>query len=349
MKVAVDGYGMDQARGMARFAMQITASLGPQAFLVKPAEEDPNPPSSPFWEQMHLLKKATDQGATVLLCPFNTAPVLFRSPLPVILVIHDLIFMDSTIGPSISRRQNIGRWYRRLVVPRAAHLAFHVITVSEFSRGQICERFGLLPEKVTVIPNWIDESWLQSLPATSSERYILTVAGEAPSKNLARLIAGFALVPRQADGLKLKVVGVKPAWHNHFLGIAASHGVQDRLELLPFIDDSELRTLYQGAAAYVCASLAEGFGIPVIEAMASGVPLACSDTTSLPEVAGKAAAYFNPLNPPEIASALSTALCGTDAARSRIKVGLDRARLFSRGAVQPEVDRFWKKIEASLE
>jgi glycosyltransferase involved in cell wall biosynthesis len=348
MRVAVDAYGMDQSRGMARFAMQLTAGLGHRAFLVKPAGGDAHQPSAPVWEQVYLEKKAVREGATVLLCPYNTAPVLFECHLPIILVIHDLIFMDRTIGRSVSRRQNIGKWYRRLVVPRAARRAAHVITVSEFSRQQICRQFGLPFEKVTVIPNYIDESWFGSNLEVHPEAYILTVAGEAPSKNLAGLIAGFALFREQGGKMKLKVVGVKPAWHNHFSLLAAEHGIQNKIEFLPFVEDSELRALYRRASAYVCASLAEGFGIPVIEAMASAVPLACSNTTSLPEVAGGAATYFNPLDVVEIATSLSEALAGDSAARRRVDIGLGRAMLFSRGAVQPQVDAFWERAEANL-
>ncbi len=348
MKVGVDAFAMgSEGRGMGRFALQLTSTLREEAVLLKP---DPGRrPAFPLWEQLHLIGKARRAEVDCLLCPYNTAPLLPFSSIPKIVVVHDLIFMDREMSSSVSRTQNIGRRYRQAVAPIAAKHALQVVTVSDYSRRLLCERLSLNEKKVSVIPNWIGESWFSTICKPARSRYLLTVSGEAPSKNLVGLLRGFALYRRDGGDATLKVVGVKPAWHQHFSGLAQEHGIRDVVEFLPFVTDESLRELYSQAASYVCASLVEGFGIPLLEAMASGVPLSSSFTTSLPEVAGEAACYFHPLDCEQMAESLAEALSGSSASRARVVKGRERAWTFRRAAVEPLIRAFWQSMESACE
>jgi len=358
MKVAIDGYLFKHStRGMARFAKVLTSGLGTRAVTLEPSCSEHSElydhgsgrrPSFPYWEQWILPRLAKKAGADVLLCPYNTGPLRLHSRIRLVLVVHDLIFLDKSIEPSMSRVQNVGRHYRRVVVPLVGRKAFHVVTVSEYSRQHIIARLGIPEARITVIPNAIGEFWFQTVEDKPVARpYILTVAGEAPSKNLARLIQAYARTHRVMPHVQLVVAGVRPAAHSHFQKLAGTLGVEEDVKFTAFVSDEELRSLYQNAELYVCASLAEGFGIPVLEAMASGVPLACSKASSIPEVSGEVAWYFDPLDTESISSTMIELLTDSTRSRSRVQRGRSRACQFSEANVKVRVQEFWHRVSES--
>jgi glycosyltransferase involved in cell wall biosynthesis len=355
MKVAVDGYLFRHAtRGMARFAKTLANGLGPDILTFEPSNSIDSEvyshgsgkrPSFPYWEQWILPRLALANGVDVLLCPYNTAPVRLHTRIRLILVIHDLIFLDKSMQRSISSVQNIGRHYRRAVVPLVAKKAFHIVTVSEYSKQRIIAELGIPEFRITVIPNAIGEFWFERRKKTISDRpYILTVSGEAPSKNLVRLIQAFAHIHRVQPQIRLIVVGVKPTAHHYFQAVADSLGVGADVILTPFLSDDELKCLYQNAELYVCSSLAEGFGIPVLEAMAMGIPLACSDQTSMPEVCGEAACYFDPYDTRAISDVMINLLADAEGANRRVEIGKSRAFQFSEENVAIKVQEFWSQF-----
>jgi glycosyltransferase involved in cell wall biosynthesis len=253
--------------------------------------------------------------------------------------------MEKNIESSISRIQNVGKHYRRVVVPLVAKRAFHIVTVSEYSKQRIIANLGVPDARITVIPNAIGDFWFQSADKSPSRRpYILTVSGEAPSKNLARLIEAFARTHHTRPEVQLIVAGVKPRAHNHFRKLACMLGVEGDVTFVPFVSDEELRSLYQNADIYVCASLTEGFGIPILEAMALGVPLACSRTSSIPEVCGDAAWYFDPNDSESISNTLISLLAESDLAQSKVQQGKSRASQFSEQKVAIKVQEFWRRV-----
>lgn len=355
MKVAIDGYLLKHStRGMARFAKILTSGLGTRALTLEPDcptgpelydHGSRKRPSFPYWEQWILPRLARESGADVLVCPYNTGPLRLHPRIRLVLVVHDLIFMDKSFERSISRVQNVGRHYRRVVVPLVAKRAVEVITVSEHSKQRIIETLGVPEARITVIPNAVGEFWFQGAERSRSGRpYILTVSGEAPSKNLNRLIEAFALTHRTRPEIRLIVAGVRPALHGHFRKLACFLGVEDDVTFAPFVTDEELRKLYQDAELYVCASLSEGFGIPIIEAMALGVPLACSRTSSIPEVCGDAALYFDPCDSESISNTLIDLLTESGLAQSKVQQGKSRAAQFSEQNVAVKVQEFWRRF-----
>src|SRR3954470_15292127 len=173
--------------------------------------------------------------------------------------------------------------YRKAVYGRTIRRSRLVVAISEHSRATLIERFGLAPERVRAIPLAVDHDAFRPDDAVPRAEYLLYPARPWPHKNHARLFQAFARLRVHRRNLRLVLTG-----EGEYGALPA--GVEARGR----VSRDELVRLYQGAAALVFPSLYEGFGMPVLEAMACGCPVACSNVTSLPEVAGDAARLFDP-------------------------------------------------------
>lgn len=304
----------------------------------------------PLWEQCWLPRAIVKHRMDAFLAPFNTAPLALPSRVMLILVVHDLIFMED-LPQSPSRYQNLGRMYRRAVVPRAIERADRLITVSNYTRDALARRFPSVTARIEVIPNTIPEWWLQeeSFPK-NPERYILAVAGEAPSKNLGKAIESFARVREltRDPGLRMKVAGVKPEFHAGFLDQGNHLGLSGSIELLSYVPDAVMRDLFRNAQLFLMPSLLEGFGIPVLEAMACGAPVVCSSASCLPEIAEDAAMYFDPRSAEEMAAAMLTVLSDNARQEEMSRKGRNRVRQFHSSVVRERAERFWASLTESL-
>lgn len=346
-------------RGMGNFARALIEPVSDRVSALLPAgshtAEWPSVSHGadfyPWWEQRVLPRLAARQGATHLLCPYNTAPLAEVAGAKKIVVIHDLIYLTPIreLPLSASPYQNLGRLYRRWVCPRAMRGADAIVTVSEFSRSALCERFGIRPEQVHVLPNSISNDWYISEPLPDQTRspYLFTVSGEAPSKNLAGLLHAFARLHHDRSvnmQVNLRIAGVSARYHDTYARLALRLGIAGAVQFEGYLDGDALRRLYREAWAFVLPSLQEGFGIPLLEAMASGTPVACSNTTSLPEVAGDAAWLFDPTDTDAIAATLASAISDSAMRKVRAKQGLERAALFHRDRIRPRIAEFWRQV-----
>jgi glycosyltransferase involved in cell wall biosynthesis len=227
-----------------------------------------------------------------------------RSPCPCVVTVHDLSF---------AREPDVMGWKDRsifrLVVPRAVRRAALVLAVSERTKADLVELYGVPADRIVVTPNGVDPAFS---PGTGSHDYVLTVGAVQPRKNQLA-----ALAAAGEAGLPLVVVGPEKD-----KGLAAElRGRGAQLE--GYVQTERLAELYRGAACLVQASRYEGFGLPVVEAMASGTPVVAVPDTALREVAGKAAIFAEE---GELAEGIRRAL----AERERlVAAGLERARAFS--------------------
>ena len=208
------------------------------------------------------------------------------------------------------------RLFRRLAYDRAARRATHVVVISEWVRGRVVERLGLDPERVHAIHLGVDHARFSPDPTVEREPFLYYPARPWPHKNHARLYEAFARVREDRPELRLVLTGAG----------GEVERLPDGVEALGDIPLAERISLYRRAAALVFPSLYEGFGLPPIEAMACGCPVAVSKAGSLPEVVGDAAVLFAPEDPASIAAGIREALERSDELSA---AGLERARLFT--------------------
>ena len=251
----------------------------------------------------------------VLHCPTYRGPI--RSSVPLVVTVHDLAVFRH---PHAFNRWS--RMYGPVVIPHVLRTARLVIVVSEFTKRELIELLSLPEERIRVVRNGVDETFTRAGPSADGD-YILAVGTLEPRKNLARIAAA-----ARRTGLELRVVGA-PGW-----GDVEVNG--DGVRWLGDVPDDELARLYRGARCFAYASLYEGFGIPVLEAMACGTPVVTSRGGGTEEVANGAAVLVDPLDPAEIASGIERAVLQRD---DLVRRGRERARMFTwRAAAEATID-----------
>jgi glycosyltransferase involved in cell wall biosynthesis len=260
-----------------------------------------------LWYPFALGRKRA--GADVLHCPTYRGPL--RSALPLVVTVHDLAVFRH---PHAFNRWT--RTYSPRVVPHVLAAAARVIVVSEFTRRELVELVGIPDGKIRVVPNGIDDEFTQDGAAAAGE-YVLAVGTIEPRKNLPRLVEA----ARRTD-VELRVVGAR-GWGGVEVG---GNGVR----WLGEVSDAELARQYRGALCVAYPSLYEGFGIPVLEAMACGAPVVTSRGTAMEEVADGAAVLVDPNDPAALAEGIERAVAERAELVAR---GLERARAFRWDAI----------------
>lgn len=355
-RVAYDArLSIGQYRGMGRFLRQLIAGREEEFLgLCATGESDSSLKlvsrgfkPYPIWEQLSIPRLVKQLGIDVFLAPYNTAPLNLPKHVRLVIAVHDLIFLDP-MPKSRSSYQNLGRMYRQLVVPRAIARANAIVTVSDYTAGQLVSRFALSRDRIRVIPNTIDKEWFfeTAVSREPSPKYILVVAGEAPSKNLNRAIAAFGRFRDhyKKEIVRLKIAGVKPKFHEGFAQYARKLGVAEYIDFIGYVSDVEMRKLYLEAELFLMPSLSEGFGIPVLEAMASGVPAVISSATSLPEIGGAAARYFDPTSVDDMAGAILEVASNASLRHEMSRQGILQARKFHPDGVRENIKEFWAQL-----
>jgi glycosyltransferase involved in cell wall biosynthesis len=228
-----------------------------------------------------------------------------------VLTLHDLQHHDFPELFSTSRRS-----FRRFAYDRAARKARAVIVASEFVRGHALDALGLDPDRVHVIPHGVEHDLFRP-SAEPREHFLLYPARPWKHKNHVRLLQAFVDLRREIPGLRLVLTGD---------GLDALRNLPEGVDCLGSVARDELAGLYRRAACLVFPSLHEGFGLPVLEAMASGCPVAASNRGALSEVCGGAAVLFDPDDVHAIANGVRDALARTDELRER---GIVRAAAFT--------------------
>jgi len=257
------------------------------------------------------------------------------SPCPAVVMVHDISFelFPECFNPLSRKRM-------QLLIPRSARKAARVLTVSEFSKRQLVETYHLPEDHVVVTHNGVSPQFrpLESLaPAVARlaalgvvQPFILGVGNLQPRKNLVRLLQGYARLRKQCDPPhRLVLVGQK-AWRGHQVEAEITRlGLGDWVDMPGYVDGDSLVALYNAAEIFVYPSLYEGFGLPVVEAMACGTPVITSNVSSLPEVAGEAALLVDPLSVEELGVAMERLLDDSALRVALREKGLRRAQDFS--------------------
>jgi glycosyltransferase involved in cell wall biosynthesis len=291
-----------------------------------------NAPIYTLWEQLLVPRAAKE--CNLLHVPHYNVPVLHRGPL--IVSIMDVIH----ISCAPYRHSARSYLYARPMLNFAARKADHVVTVSNYSKAQIVEALGIPETKITVIhcgvgaefhPDY-DKTECKSMVARLgiSRPYLLYVGNLKPHKNVSTLLQAVAqLHGRKKLSHELVIVGDDARWKRTIVDECVRLGVADQVVFVPYVSQALLPKIYAAADLLVMPSNAEGFGLPIVEAMACGTPVACSQAASLPEVAGDAAAYFDPEDAENLAETIERLAHSSDLRESLRAKGLQRAKQFT--------------------
>ena len=289
----------------------------------------------PMWEQLALPRAIKELNLDMLHCTSNTAPL--RCKVPLILTLHDIIFLEARDRSNHSFYQNLGWFYRRLVVPRILKKCKRIITVSEFELNNIISKLSIPREQMAMIYNGFNE-WFK--PSTEAEftyqkyineaGYFFFLGNTDPKKNTERTLIAYSKYLEESDVKRqLLMADLDKQFLNDILSRNNIEHIRKKIVIPGYIINSDLPNIYNNAFAFLYPSLRESFGIPLLEAMACGTPVITSNTSSMPEIGGPHAILINPEDPDEIAEIMLKLENDDDFYRQQEKIGIERAKLFS--------------------
>jgi glycosyltransferase involved in cell wall biosynthesis len=285
-----------------------------------------------FREQI-LIARAS-RHCDLLHVPHFNAPLLHRGPM--IVSIMDIIHLSSS-----AYRHNLSTFfYARPMLNAVARKADHIVTVSHHSKNEIMQALGIPGSKITVIPCGVSEEFGPQSPSVGSRDaakilgiqtpFLLYVGNLKPHKNVVTLLRAFAQL-RKHRRLRhsLLIVGDDARWKRSVVDECLRLGIRDCTTFLSHVSQPLLPSVYADADLLVMPSTVEGFGLPVLEAMACGTPVIASRSASLPEVGGDAAIYFDPADPEELAVQIERILHSPELQASLRSKGIQRAKQFT--------------------
>ena len=263
-----------------------------------------------------LAREIKKTDAAIFYSPSFMPPLYSR--IPFVFTIHDLMHLFY-----------YSRWHRlyyQQVIARLAAHAKKIITVSHYSKGQLVDLLGIDENRIEVVYNGVDRRYQENDRSFKSDRpYFLYVGNRRKNKNIPVMLAAFA----QADIPNDFMFFLSGDPDEQLMARIHELGIASRVRFLGFITEEELPALYKGAFATLFVSLMEGFGLPVIESMASGTPVITSSTSSLPEIAGDAGICVEPTSPDAIATAIAELVRDKEKYNILCLKGVERARRFS--------------------
>lgn len=300
-------------------------------------------PTYPLWEQVALPKAVKKIKADLLHCTSNTAPLY--SPVPLVLTLHDIIYLEKRQSSSQSWYQEMGWHYRRLVVPRILPKCRKIITVSQFERQRIREALHLPDSQLVAVYNGYNKHFCPQAKKPEITRkyidadsYLFFLGNTDPKKNTPRVLKAYSEYLRQSTHqLPLLIADLKEELIDGILEAEKIKEIKPHLRFPGYIPNADLAALYNGAFAFLYPSLRESFGIPMLEAMACGTPIIAGNTSAMPEVAGDGALLADPLNVEDITQKILKLEEDKSFYQQQVDYGLERAKLFS-----------WRKSAESL-
>jgi glycosyltransferase involved in cell wall biosynthesis len=275
-------------------------------------------PARIVWEQTVLPLEAARYGLDVMFNPGFTVPL--AAPCPSVTTFHDL---QHKRYPEYFRWFDLPFW--KFLLWAAAHRSRRLIAVSEATRADLLRFYRRRADRVVVVPHGVNPEFF-TLDRTRIDPYLLCVSTLHVHKNIERLVRAYAGKPRAE---KLVLAGLRGFRAPEIEALIAELGVGDRVKIPGWLPRAELLQLYARAHAFVYPSTFEGFGMPILEAMAAGIPVACSDIPPLREVAGDAALFFDPMDEPALSAALDRITADQDLRETLASAGPERARPFT--------------------
>ncbi|MFG1172055.1 glycosyltransferase family 4 protein [Erwiniaceae bacterium CAU 1747] len=310
------------ATGIGRFSKEITKRVSFDRFIKN--EIKPTSPLDIFVTPFYLFF-----NKYIYITPGFNSPFFFikRS----IITVHDLNHVD--IKGNDSFLKNI---YYNFILKRGCKKSLAILTVSEFSKNRIIDWAGVDESKITVVGNGVSEEYSPVGEKYSPGfDYILCVSNRKKHKNEERLVEAFAKAKKNIN-VKLLISGKSSA---NITRLAEQYGIKNDVVFSGYIEDEDLPKYYRGASAVIMPSLYEGFGLPLIEAMASGIPTASSKATSLAEVAGDSSLLFDPENIEQMSKAIVTIVSDEILREELIRKGMTRSKYYNWESVSSRVKK----------
>lgn len=308
----------------------------PGNFEVQALKEPFGPIGMPLREQVLLPTQIARRQLDVFHSPALTAPLLLGCPL--VVTLHDTLWkrVESGIG---LKRGVMQRYYNR-VAELAAKRSTAIITVSHYARAEILENVRVAPERVLVVYESAGEEFErvtdENLLASIRDRYgihgkfVIALGSADPRKNVSGLLEVFAALPAHIkQSHRLLIVWAHPRFIGQFQEKARTLGIHENLNNAVDVSNADLAALYSMASAFVFPSTAEGFGLPLLEAMRCGAPVVAADNSSIPEIGGHAAKYFSTHDIAAGAATLAEVLSDREEASRLQRAGYQRALDFS--------------------
>jgi len=285
-----------------------------------------------LWEQVVLPFQILRHKIDILFSAGMTAPLI--CPVPSVLVIHDL--------QHVLQPQNFPRGYLlflKTVIHLSVRAADGIVTISRKVRDDILKFYRIPSGEIAVIHHGVDKDVFFPRGAIEveairgkydlPERFILYAAASLPHKNHARLLEAMRILKERGYRTGLVLIGARDKGYDSIAEKIKKMGLQTEVIFTGWLSFEDIPSIYCASDAFVFPSLNEGFGLPIIEAMACGVPVVCSNIEPLPEVAGDAAHFFDPYDPASIAEGISTVISDRDLRRELIEKGFRRAAEFT--------------------
>ncbi len=292
------------------------------------------------WEQTRLPRAVLDEGVELLHCTANTAPL--HCPVPLVITLHDIIFLERKVGLTRGGTlyQRLGNVYRSLIVPRVVRSANRILTVSEYEGDRIRRQFDEPEVAVDVVPNAVGKrfaeirSWdeLASVRRKYNlpEEFLLFLGNTDPKKNSRAVVEAYCRYAAESDNPLCMVLADfdRPRLERLLRQLGSSH--LGSLFVLPgYIYNEDMPAIYSAATAFLYPSLRESFGLPILEAMACGTPVMTSDTSAMPEVAGRAALLVDPTSLESMKNGIVRLARDARLRQQKRRAGLRRASEFS--------------------
>ncbi len=307
-------------------------------------------PTYILWEQIALPLALCVIKPDMLHCTSNTAPLF--CPVPLLLTLHDIIFLEKRAHANTSMYQNLGWYYRRFTVPMILKKCKKIITVSRFECNRIQKTLHLSKKQIIFIHNGFSKYFrpLDSVYETtkkyiSSQDYLFFLGNTDPKKNTRCTLKAYGLYVQQSENpLPLLLADLKEETIKQLLKEEHLEKIKHMIFTPGYIPHADLPAIYNGARTFLYPSLRESFGIPLLEAMACGTPVITSNTSAIPEVAGKGAILVDPTNAQAIADQLLKLEKEPFYREKQIAYGIERCKRFSWQRTAEELLNVYKSI-----
>ncbi len=283
-----------------------------------------------FWLQTQCKNYIKKDNVEIFFGPSHVLPLNLSNTIRKVLVVHDLV---AILYPDTMTNYN--RFIHNIFFAKSLKSADSIITMSEATKQSIIEKFGINENRINVIYEGVSKSFRPYQPEELksilnkyglNKPYLLSVGTLEPRKNYPVLLRAFKRLKTDWD---LVIVGKKGWKFQNILLTIKDLKLADRVKILGYVEDAELPFFYNGAEIFIFPSIYEGFGLPILEALACGTPVICSNSSSLPEVGGDAVIYFDLNSVEELVVKVNELLANSELKKVLIQRGLNRVKLFT--------------------